>query len=94
VLNIAASWEKPEDDAANMQWARDCFEAARPCSTGGVYINFLNADEGRDRIEAAYGAANLKRLAALKRRYDPGNLFCHTKSLLGETASEPAIAVQ
>lgn len=92
VLNIAASWERPDDDAANIQWARDCFEAARPCSTGGVYINFLNDDEGRERIEAAYGAANLQRLSALKRRYDPRNLFRHTKSVLGEMADarEPA----
>jgi FAD/FMN-containing dehydrogenase len=94
VLNIAASWESPADDKTNIQWARDCFESARPCSTGGVYINFLTADEGRERIEAAYGAANLQRLAALKRRYDPDNLFCHTKSVLGETASAPAIAVR
>src|SRR5205823_9420111 len=38
VLNIAASWEKPEEDAAHIRWARDCFEATRACSTGGVYI--------------------------------------------------------
>jgi FAD/FMN-containing dehydrogenase len=83
VLNIAGSWERPDDDDANMQWARECFEAARAYSSGGTYINFLTADDGRDRIEAAYGAATLRRLAALKRRYDPDNLFCHTKSVLG-----------
>ncbi|MEQ1893225.1 MAG: FAD-binding oxidoreductase [Planctomycetota bacterium] len=81
VLNIAASWERPEDDASNQQWARACFEAARPCSTGGAYVNFLNGDEGRDRIEAAYGAVNLTRLAALKRTFDPDNLFHHTKNV-------------
>ncbi len=83
VLNITASWERAEDDAANMRWARECFEAARPCATGGTYINFLNADDGAERTEAAYGAAVLHRLAALKRRFDPDNLFCHTKSVLG-----------
>lgn len=82
VLNIAGSWEKPDDDAANMQWARDCFEATRPWSTGGVYVNFLNGDEGRDRIEAAYGESNLARLAELKRKLDPANLFRHTKGVL------------
>jgi FAD/FMN-containing dehydrogenase len=79
VLNIAASWEKPGDDDLHMQWARACFEATRPCSTGGTYINFLTEEEGEDRIEAAYGKANLDKLAALKRLYDPGNFFRHTK---------------
>ena len=55
VLNITASWEKPQDDAASIQWARDCFEATRPCSTGGTYLNFLTEEEGADRIQAAYG---------------------------------------
>ena len=82
VLNIAGSWERPEDDEANIRWARECFEASRPCSTGGVYVNFLTEDEGRDRIEAAYGSANLQRLAELKRRLDPDALFRHTKGVL------------
>ena len=92
VLNIAASWEKPEDDEANKRWARDCFAATQPFSTGGVYVNFLNADEGRDRIEAAYGAENLRRLAELKRRYDPDNLFRHTKGVLAEATAEAIAA--
>ena len=83
VLNIAGSWEQPGDDAVNVQWARDGFEATRSCSTGGAYINFQTEDEGSDRIEAAYGRANLDRLAALKRKYDPDNFFRHTKSVSG-----------
>jgi hypothetical protein len=79
VLNIAGSWEKPEDDAANMKWARDCFEATRPCSTGGAYVNFLTEEEGADRIEASYGRPTLERLALLKHKYDPGDFFRHTK---------------
>jgi hypothetical protein len=83
VLNIAGSWEKPADDDVNVKWARDCFEAMRPCSTGGAYINFLTEDEGQDRIEAAYGRSTLDRLAALKRKYDPENIFRHTKTISG-----------
>ena len=83
VLNIAGSWEKPEDDAANMQWARDTFQAMKPCSTGGTYINFLTEEEGADRIEAAYGRATLDRLAAVKRKWDPDNFFRHTKAVTG-----------
>jgi FAD/FMN-containing dehydrogenase len=81
VLNIAGSWENAGDDAINVAWARDCFEATRSCSTGGTYINFLTEEEGRDRIEAAYSTADLQQLAALKRKVDPDNLFRHTKSI-------------
>ena len=81
VLNIAGSWENAADDAANIAWARDCFEATRPCSTGGTYINFLTEEEGRDRIAAAYSPADLQKLAALKRKLDPDELFRHTKSV-------------
>ena len=83
VLNIAGSWEKPEDDAANIAWARAAFEATRGCSTGGTYVNFLTEDEGAERIEAAYGPATLHRLAALKARFDPEGLFNHTKRVSG-----------
>jgi FAD/FMN-containing dehydrogenase len=81
VLNITGSWDSADDDAANIAWARDGFEAMRPCSTGGTYVNFLTKEEGRDRIEAAYSPADLSKLSALKRRYDPDNLFRHTKSI-------------
>ena len=54
----------------------------RPCSTGGTYLNFLTEEEGADRIEAAYGPENLKRLAELKRKYDPEDFFRHTKRVL------------
>ena len=83
VLNIAGSWESAADDAPNMAWARDCFEATRPCSTGGTYVNFLTEEEGRDRIAAAYSAADLDKLATLKRKVDPDNLFRHTKAIAG-----------
>lgn len=83
VLNIAGSWEKPEDDAVNVQWARDTFQAMKPCSTGGTYVNFLTEEEGADRIEAAYGRPALDRLAALKRKWDPDNFFRHTKGVTG-----------
>jgi FAD/FMN-containing dehydrogenase len=45
-----------------------------PFLTSGVYANYLAGDEGDARVRAAYGAA-WDRLVALKRRYDPGNVF-------------------
>jgi FAD/FMN-containing dehydrogenase len=54
-------------------WARDYFNALHPHSAGGAYINFM-MDEGDDRIRATYGK-NYARLAKVKKRYDPRNLF-------------------
>ena len=55
------------------QWARDYWEELHPTSAGGAYVNFL-MDEGQDRVKAAY-RGNYDRLAQIKQRYDPDNLF-------------------
>ena len=68
-----AIWQDPAQDAVNITWTRSVWEAMRPFSTGGVYVNNLG-DEGEERIRAAYGQ-NLQKLAAVKATYDPGNLF-------------------
>jgi FAD/FMN-containing dehydrogenase len=68
-----AIWEDAAQDAANIAWSRAVWEAMRPFATGGVYVNNLG-EEGEERIRAAYGP-NYARLAALKARYDPTNLF-------------------
>lgn len=73
VLNVHGRWDKAEDDKACIAWARDFFAESAPFATGGVYVNFLTGDEG-DRIPAAYGP-NYERLARLKAKYDPANLF-------------------
>ena len=44
-------------------------------SKGGVNVNFLTGEEGEERVHAAYGAANYKRLVELKNKYDPQNIF-------------------
>jgi FAD/FMN-containing dehydrogenase len=54
-------------------WARDYWTAVHPYSAGGAYVNFM-MDEGEDRIRATYGK-NYDRLAKIKKRYDPTNLF-------------------
>jgi FAD/FMN-containing dehydrogenase len=67
----------PAQDAACIQWARAFWEAMQPFSTGGVYVNYLGqeADEGVERVQAAYGPAKYARLVALKNKYDPTNFF-------------------
>ena len=73
VMNVHGRWENAADDNRCIGWARDFFRASAPFSSGGVYVNFLTADEG-DRIRSAYGP-NYDRLAQVKRKYDPDNLF-------------------
>ncbi len=73
VLNVHTRWEGAKDDQRCIDWAREFFDASAPYATGGVYINFMTEEEG-DRVTAAYGAG-YQRLARLKEKYDPGNLF-------------------
>jgi FAD/FMN-containing dehydrogenase len=73
VMNVHARWDRASQDQDCIGWARAFFEAAKPYATGGVYSNFMTADEP-ERTSAAYGA-NYERLAAIKRRYDPDNFF-------------------
>ena len=60
-------------DSTCIAWARRLYEAATPFAAGSVYVNFMPEDEVR-RVENAYGA-NYRRLAEIKRRYDPDNRF-------------------
>ncbi|HEX9268589.1 MAG TPA: FAD-binding oxidoreductase [Candidatus Limnocylindria bacterium] len=83
VLNITASWENAEDDAANIEWARAAWRDMRRFSTGGTYVNFLTEEEGSERIKAAYGK-NHARLVELKTKWDPTNLFRLNKNIAPE----------
>ena len=73
VMNFHGRWESPADDSRCIGWARDFNKASAPFASGGVYVNFLSADEG-DRVRSAYGP-NYDRLAQVKRKYDPENFF-------------------
>ncbi len=73
-LDIHAQWAPVGDPAPQVAWAHAARAAARRASAGGGYVNFVGADEGADRVRAAYGG-NYDRLAAVKAAYDPGNFF-------------------
>jgi len=73
VMNVHARWRETGMDGNCVGWARELFEATKPHSVGTAYVNFMPEDE-TDRVESAYGA-NYSRLAEIKRRYDPNNLF-------------------
>ncbi|MGC3875335.1 BBE domain-containing protein [Halomonas sp. GXIMD04776] len=75
VLNVQARWRDAGEDERHTAWARETFEDMTPFTTGGVYVNFISGDEGAARVQAAYGDATYRRLAALKREWDPHNAF-------------------
>ena len=72
VLNAVTGWHDEGRADAHIAWARAVVEAAAPASTGRAYVNYLG-DPGAGR--SAYGTETYERLAALKREYDPTNVF-------------------
>jgi FAD/FMN-containing dehydrogenase len=72
-FNINGNSQTAEGFEAERQWARDYWSALAPHHTS-VYVNFL-MEEGEERVKQAYGAEKYDRLKALKRTYDPTNVF-------------------
>ena len=64
----------PANAAAIKKWGREYWEAVHPYNLGGAYVNFMMDDEIDGRLQATYGA-NYGKLAAVKQKYDPENLF-------------------
>ena len=73
MVNIATFYEGPEDRDRRSAWVGELAAALRQ-DDHGAYVNFL-ADEGEERIRAAYPGATWDRLTEIKGRYDPANLF-------------------
>jgi hypothetical protein len=73
--------------SAHTEWARAVIAAASAASTGRAYVNFLgDPDAGR----SAYGEGTYARLASLKRRYDPTNVFRLNHNVWPPVTSSPA----
>jgi FAD/FMN-containing dehydrogenase len=72
-FHVLTGWSDADQDAEIMDWTRDFHSAMAPYASGGVYVNLLGADE-EARVPSAYGH-NHDRLARLKNKYDPENLF-------------------
>jgi FAD/FMN-containing dehydrogenase len=73
MVSIASFFEGEDDRPVREAWVRD-LSAALDQGDDGAYVNFM-ADEGEARIRAAYPGTTWDRLAAVKARYDPANLF-------------------
>jgi FAD/FMN-containing dehydrogenase len=73
MVNVAALYERDEERVAHQAWV-DALAGALRQRDAGAYVGFLG-DEGEERVRAAYPGSTWNRLAAIKARYDPGNLF-------------------
>jgi hypothetical protein len=73
-LAIISRWPDPVMADDCIAWTRQLWFAMEPHGRG-VYVNYLGFGEGQDRVRAAYGEEKYARLSALKRQYDPTNLF-------------------
>ncbi|MGD8710169.1 MAG: FAD-binding oxidoreductase [Ectothiorhodospiraceae bacterium] len=72
IVSPGARWMDPADDDRCLSWVRECGDALAKFPTAGTYVNFVTEEQGRER--AAYGS-NYDRLAAVKAKYDPENVF-------------------
>ncbi len=80
VMNVHTRWGEASQDEACIGWARELFDRMAPHATGGVYVNFMPEDEAQRVSGGAYGA-NYERLAKLKAKYDPDNLFRRNQNI-------------
>ena len=86
-MSIDAVWLPEQDDAVRASetaWARAFLDALQPHSAG-VYVNFLDSDDDSSRVREAYGDDTYRRLAELKAKYDPDNVFHNNKNIQPST---------
>ena len=72
-LVIIGNWVESKEDDLNISWIMNFWSEIQPHFSKKVYVNLLGV-EGQERVKEAYGS-NYEKLAALKFKYDPGNLF-------------------
>jgi len=75
LVTAEASWTDPSQSDEAIAWGREVWGAMERHSTGGVYLNFPGLGEDQEALVRAGYGVNYERLAALKAKYDPTNLF-------------------
>ncbi len=75
LVTAEANWTDPAQNDEAISWAKELWDAMEPHSTGGVYLNFPGLGEEGESLARAGHGVNYERLAALKAKYDPENLF-------------------
>ncbi|MGH3823849.1 MAG: FAD-binding oxidoreductase [Pseudonocardiaceae bacterium] len=81
IVNIAGIGATPQILQAERAWVRSVWQALRPFARdAGGYVNSMT-DNDDDRVRASYGPAKYQRLARIKAKYDPGNVFHHNANI-------------
>jgi FAD/FMN-containing dehydrogenase len=82
MLSVDSIWSRPEDDGANIAWTRNFWSDMQRHSNGRMYLNFPGHGEGESLVRDAFGEAVYGRLAGIKTKYDPTNLFRMNQNIL------------
>jgi FAD/FMN-containing dehydrogenase len=75
LLSFDTTWTDPADSERCIAWTRQAWADMQRFSGGGLYLNFAGFGEEKEALVRSGYGANYDRLAALKAKYDPGNLF-------------------
>jgi FAD/FMN-containing dehydrogenase len=79
-MHFLSIWEDPAEAERNIDYTKAISSAMKPWTTGRAYLNFIG-DEGVDRVEAAYGPERFAKLQAIKKQWDPANVFRHNQNI-------------
>jgi FAD/FMN-containing dehydrogenase len=82
MVSVHGHWSDAADDEANVSWVREAWREVGEHGTGSTYLNFTGADDAPASSAAPAFGRNLERLAQVKARYDPGNLFRRNNNIL------------
>ena len=74
MVNFLSRWCPDEDAQPHIAWARETFDATLRWQSGGLYSNFMAVDDDH-RVKDVYGGDKYERLAVIKAKYDPDNVF-------------------
>jgi hypothetical protein len=86
LLEFDSMWSDPAEAERNIDWTRRVWAETQRYSRGGLYLNFPGfVEEGEALVRAALGSATYDRLAAIKAKYDPNNLFSQNVNVKPKT---------
>ena len=96
MVSIDSIWDTASEDETNIAWTRAFWERLEPFSDGRLYLNFAGHGEDNDELTRRTFGPNYERLAAIKGRYDPTNMFRFNQNIkpspagVGTTRSAPS----
>ncbi len=73
-MNAVSQWTDPAESPTHIAWTREVWSKVEPLISAGTYLNHLAGDDSPERVRASYGPS-IARLAQIKAKYDPSNLF-------------------